>query len=140
MLKEEIKQVLKQSLGITDDDFETHVSYPKNLKMWARFPELKKYKIVAEVKESKYCSGGLKVGQKYTFSLIPSALLIEESNCPLCVRAIAPIANLMAGYWDRIMEGVDPNQGIWDIAECLDPGVNAGGLGHVIFKVYAQKI
>jgi len=137
--EEAIKQMMKQTVGITDEDFQTHISYPINLRMAERVPELLKYKIIAEVTESKYCNAGLKPGQKYTFKAFPAMLLTQESDCPLCVRAIGPIADLMVGFWDRIIEGVDPNQGMWYRAECLDPGVNRGGLGHVVFKVYAQK-
>ena len=138
--EEEIKQRMQQFIGITDEDFQTHISYPKNLKLAERGLELRKYKIIAEVKESKYCSAGLKPGQKYTFNTFPAMLLTEESDCPLCIRALGPIANLIEGFWDRIVEGVDPNKGMWHMAECLDPGVARGGLGHVVFKVYALKI
>ena len=137
---EELKQMMKQAIGITDEDFQTLVSAPGAGKMLGRFPELMKYKIIAEVTESKYCFAGLKPGQKYVFSAMPAMLLAEESDCPLCVRALGPIANVMMGFWDRIYEGVDPNQGIWRMAECLDPGIGRGGLGHVIFRVYAQEI
>lgn len=88
---------------------------------------------------SEYFNAGLKVGQKYTFNTMPVMLLTRDSDCPLCVRALGPIANLIMGFWDRIVEGIDPNQGMWHMAECLDPGVDRGGLGHVIFRVYAQK-
>jgi hypothetical protein len=81
--EEAIKQMMKQSIDITDEDFQTHISYPKNLRMAERAPELVKYKIIAEVTESKYCSAGLKVGQKYTFNAFPAMLLTEESDCPL---------------------------------------------------------
>ena len=137
--EEMIKQMMKGAIGITDEDFKTHMSYPQNVKMTGRAQELMKHKIIAEVTESKYCMAGLKAGQKYTFNAFPAMLLTQESDCPLCVRAIGPIADLMVGFWDRIIEGVDPNQGMWYMAECLDPGVNRGGLGHVVFKVYAQK-
>lgn len=136
---EQIKQMMKQQIGITDEDFQTWISVPGASKMLARFPELMKYKIVAEVIEAKYCTAGLQVGQKYVFSAMPAMLLPEESNCPLCVRALGPIANLMMGFWDRILEGVDPNEGMWRKAECLDPGISRGGLGHVVFSVYAQE-
>jgi len=112
--EEEIKQRMQQFIGITDEDFQTHISYLKNLKLAERGLELRKYKIIAEVKESKYCSAGLKPGQKYTFNTFPAML--------------------------RIVEGVDPNKGMWHMAECLDPGVARGGLGHVVFRVYALKI
>lgn len=134
------KQFMKQHHGITDEDFERHISYPANRKMILRKQELDKYKIVAEVIESKYCGAGIEVGQKYIFQGIPNLLLINESDCPLCVKAIGPVSELMHGFWDRIIEGADPNEGMWLYARCLDMGVKYGGLGSVIFRVYAQKI
>lgn len=137
--EEVVKQMMKQAIGITDEDFQTHMSHPKNRKIAERGQELMKYKVIAEVTESKYCMAGLKTGQKYTFNAFPSMLLTGESDCPLCVKAIGPIVGLIVGFCDKIIEGIDPNQGMPHIAECLDPGVKRGGLGHVVFKVYAQK-
>ena len=137
---EQIKQMMQQAVGISDEDFQTWISAPVTSKMAGKSAELMKYKIVAEVIEAKYCFAGLKPGQKYVFSAMPAMLLPEESDCPLCIRALGPLANLMMGFWDRIMEGVDPNQGMWQMAECLDPGIGRGGLGHVVFRVYAQEI
>ena len=137
---EEIKRRLQKAMGITDEDFEGFISFPNNVQIMKLFPEIVKYKIIAEVTESKYCFAGLKPGQKYTISGMPAMLLSEESDCPLCVRAIGPIANLVAGFWDRIIAGADPNQGMWQTAACLDPGTGRGGLGHVVFRVYARKM
>jgi uncharacterized repeat protein (TIGR04076 family) len=135
--KEIIKEMMQQAVGITDEDFETYLSYPKNLAIAEGTPELMKYKIIAEVTESKYCSAGLKTGQKYTFNALPAMLLPEESDCPLCARSIAPIGNILGGIWDKILKGT--NSETKEIVGCLDPGVEKGGLGHVVFKVYAQK-
>ena len=134
------KQMMKQQFGISDEDFQIHMSYPQNRKLAQRIPELMKYKIVAEVTEAKYCGAGLKVGQKFVFNTFPAMLIPGESDCPLCVRALGPIANLIVGFWDRMIEGADPNEGLWSVAECLDPGIKRGGLGHVVFKVSAKKI
>ena len=136
-MKEIMKQAMKQAVGITDEDFEKHISNPKNVALGAATPELMKYKIVAEVTASKYCSAGVKVGQKYVFQALPAMLLPEESDCPLCAKAIAPIGDMLQGVWDKIIEGTDVAEG--ETVGCLDPGVDNGGLGHVVFKVYARK-
>lgn len=130
----------KQIKGMTDDDFERFISNPANRKIVLSKNEMDKYKIIAEVIESKYCGAGVKVGQKYTFRTVPNVLLVDESDCPLCIKALGPVSELMHGFWDRIIEGVDPNEGMWQYARCLDMGIKYGGLGSVIFKVYAQKI
>lgn len=137
---EKAKQRMQQTLGISNEDFNKHVSFPHNRKIVERRQELEKYQIIAEVVQSKYCSAGLKPGLKFVFETIPPLLVPEETDCPICLRALGPLAYLVAGFWDRLIEGVDPNQGMWHIAECLDPGLEKGGLGHVVFKVYARKI
>ena len=135
--KEMIKQAMQQAVGITDEDFEKHISNPKNLALSEHTLELMKYKIIAEVTETRYCSAGLKVGQRYTFQVLPAMLLPEESDGPLCARALAPVGDVLQGVWDKIIAGADVSKG--EMVGCLDPGVDKGGLGHVVFKVYAQK-
>ena len=135
--KEFIKQMMQQAIGITDEDFETYLSFPHNLKIAESTPELMKYKIIAEVTDVQYCTAGLKKGQKYTFQALPAVLLPDESDCPPCARALAPIGNMLGDVWEKLMNGDTTST---TVVECLDPGVNKGGLGHVIFKVYAQKM
>jgi len=137
---EETKKFMKQRHGITDEDFEKHISYPINRKLILHKKELDKYRIIAEVTESKYCGAGCKVGQKYVFQSIPNLLLVNESDCPLCIKALGPVSELMHGLWERIVEGLEPNEGMGQYARCLDMGLKYGGLGSVAFRVYAQKI
>lgn len=146
MVEENEKQILQEAytrmqrtFGMTEKEFEKHVGYPHNRKIVIKHSELRKYRIVAEVIQSQYCSAGLQIGQKLVFKAVPSLLLPEESDCPVCLRAIGPLANLAAGFWDRIIDDRSPNDGMWNLAECLDPGLEKGGLGHVVFKVYARK-
>jgi uncharacterized repeat protein (TIGR04076 family) len=134
------KEAMHRAIGVTARDFEKHISFPHNRKIVLNTLEMQKYRIIAEVTESKYCSAGLKVGQKLVFSCIPVVYLPEESDCPLCLRAVGPVAPLAAGFWDRIIDGREPNGGMWYISECLDPGLDKGGIGHVVFKVHARKV
>jgi len=137
---EEARRGLHQTFGMTRKEFDIYYSYPHNRKIVKKMAELGNYRIVAEVIESKYCSAGLQKGQKLVFKALPSLLIPEESDCPFCLRAVGPLGNLAAGFWDRIIDGRNPNDGMWHISECLDPGLEKGGLGHVVFKVYARKV
>jgi uncharacterized repeat protein (TIGR04076 family) len=137
---EEIRRILQQDVGISNEDFQTFMSFPNADRFVRVTPELKKYKIIAEVIDSKYCVAKLKPGQKYTISGLPAVLLVQESDCPLCIKAIGPIANQISEFWERIAEGGDPSQGMEKIVECMDVGIDRGGLGHVVFRVYAQKV
>lgn len=135
--KDFIKQMMQQAIGITDEDFQTYMSFPRNMELAKATPEFMKYKIIAEVTDAKYCTAGLKKGQKFTLQSLPAVILSGESDCPLCARAIAPIGSILGEVWEEIAKGGPTST---RVVECLDPGVKEGGLGHVIFKVYAQKV
>lgn len=132
-----MKQMMKQAIGMTDEDFKIFISFPQNRQSGNGTAELMKYKIIAEVTEAKYCTAGLKKGQKFTFKTIPSVLMPEESDCPPCTRALAPLGSMLADLWEKIAKGEIKES---RVVECLDPGVTKGGLGHVTFKVYIKKI
>ena len=133
------KALWKQRHNMSDEDFETFISSPGHRNMSLRTKEMRKYKIIAEVIKSKYCNAGLKVGQKYVFSTMPSMLLPDESDAPFCIKALAPMGNVHYGFWDRLSAGIDPNEGLWTHVQCMDPGIERGGLGNVQFRVYAKK-
>ena len=135
----EAGQGLKQFMGMSDAELEEHISFGFNRGLLAHSQEMTQAKIIAEVTESKYCSAGCKVGQKFVLQAFPAMLLPEESDCPLCVKAIGPVADLVHQLWDRMSEGLDPNDGQAQFASCLDQGIKYGGLGNVRFKLYVQK-
>ena len=135
MLAEPIRKMLKDSIGITDEDLNKLSSGLQ--KLLSAVPELLKWKIIAEVTDAKYCFAGCKVGDKLVFS--GTNLIAKESTCPLCMGAVAPLLERMHIMQDRIADGRDPN-GLWtSYAQCYDRGIEHGGLGKVIFKVYAEK-
>jgi len=136
-LDEAARNMLKQAIGITDADLEKLGSNIE--KVLASYPNMAQYRIVAEVVSSRYCFAGIQPGQKIVFNAVPPILNPQESNCPLCMRALGPLTNIINVLMDRLAQGVDPNDSIWRNAECLDPGVENGGLGKVVFRVYAEK-
>jgi len=135
----EAGQGLKQLFGMSEAEFEKHISYPFNRRLLARQDEMSKAKIVAEVTESKYCLAGCTVGQKLVIHALPAMLLPEESDCPLCIKAIGPVAAVVQQLWDRMSEGLDPNLAEAQFVSCLDQGIEYGGLGNVRFKVSVQR-
>lgn len=137
-LDAQTKQMLKQAIGITDADLAK--LGPNIERVLARFADFQKYQFVAEVVESKNCFAGIKKGQKYVFASAPPILLADQSDCPACLRALGPLTSFVNTMMERIVEGLDPNPGLFQVAECLDPGVDRGGLGKVVFRVYARKV
>jgi len=96
---EDRKLALKKMIGITDEDFEKYISFAHNRKLSLRRGEINQYHIIAEVTEAKYCTAGVKKGQKYVFSAIPNKLLMDQSTCPLCIKALGPLSDAMQVLW-----------------------------------------
>jgi hypothetical protein len=136
---EKQKLLWKQRHNMTDEDYATFLSHPAHLKMSLRTDEMRKYKVIAEAIKSSYCNAGVKVGQKFVFRVMPSKLLVEESDCPFCIKALGPMGQIMFGIWDRLLENSDPNESWWTGFQCLDPGIERGGLGNVQFRVYVVR-
>lgn len=135
----EAGRAFKEAMGMSDEEFEEHISFAFNRRLMARFQEMSRAKIIAEVTEATYCLAGCEVGQKLVFQCVPAMVLPEESDCPLCSKAIGPVAELVPQLWDRMSEGLDPNEGQAQFASCLDQGITYGGLGNVRFKVCVEK-
>jgi uncharacterized repeat protein (TIGR04076 family) len=131
------RQMTKQAIGITDEDLERLA--PGMKKLLSDLPEKMKWKIVAEVTESKYCFAGLKPGDKFVFNF--PMLNVAESTAAPCIEAIAPLAGHIRAMVGQVAEGGDPNDSIWATQQvsCMDVGVEHGGLGKVMFRVYAEK-
>ena len=131
------RQIIKQAIGITDEDLERLA--PGMKKLLSDLPEKLKWKVIAEVTESKYCFAGLKPGDKFVFNF--PVLNVGESTAAPCAEAIAPLASQIRAMVDRAAEGGDPNASIYATQQvpCMDVGLEHGGLGRVMFKVYAEK-
>jgi len=136
MLDKATREMLRERIGITDKDMDK--LGPGIAKLELASSELMKYKIIAEVTDSKYCFLGVKVGDKIVIK--HGTISKEETTCPLCLRAIGPLTPFVNVILDRIAEGVDPNDMVFRNSECLDPGLEHGGLGKVRFKIYTEKI
>jgi len=134
-MKESVREFLKQRLGMTDEDIDR---VPPGLEKLVS-SRLLHYKVIAEVTEAKYCVAGCKVGDKLVIGP-GSTVNTKESTCPLCIGALSPLMERLHLMWDRIAEGLDPNEGWLRHSVCFDPGLESGGLGSVAFRVYAEEV
>ncbi len=136
-MDEASRQITKQAIGITDEDLER--LSPGMKKLLSDLPEKMKWRIIAEVTESKYCFARLKPGDKFVFNF--PVLNVSESTAAPCAEAIAPLANQIRAMVDRAVEGGDPNASVYATQQvsCMDVGLEHGGLGRVMFKVYAER-
>jgi uncharacterized repeat protein (TIGR04076 family) len=126
----------KDMLGMTDEDI-AKITPEKEAEYKNAMENLTKYRIVAEVVDSKYCTALLQKGQKIVFNGVQ--IDKDASDCPLCVGAIAPLHSTLSVYLDRCMHGKNVDAPVGGVA-CTDPGMEVGGLGHVLFDVRIEEV
>ena len=135
---EYLRKVMKEARGWTDEEINSLSS-----KQWTRLDrsgKFRDYDIVAEVVEVNRCAFKPQKGDRFVFRA--GILLVpEESTFPaLCLWAMARIVPFTFMIMDRISIGVDPNDNFFDHVKCCDTGLQCGGLGEVLFRVYAEKV
>jgi uncharacterized repeat protein (TIGR04076 family) len=139
MEQDRIKDLVKQIVNITDEDWETFkTGSPGVYKFFTRIDAVGRQRIVAEVIESRYCAAGLQKGQQIVIE--GGALVPAKSTAPLCMRALGPLTGFVNTILEMIVAGENPNDRVFQVAECLDPGLEAGGLGKVKFQVRVEPM
>ena len=136
MKDEAILAIAKNVLGMSDEDIEK-VSPEQESEFKNSIENMAKYQLVAEVVKSRYCAAGLQVGQKMVVK--GAAIDPEATDCPLCVGAIDGLVRANAIYLDRCGRGRDVAAPLGGFA-CIDPGLDAGGLGSVVFAARIEPI
>ena len=136
MLQEPMRSILKQLIGITDEDLD-RIS-PGIQRFLSGISQLGQYKIIAEVIDSKYCAAGVKPGDKIVIR--GNTVSAPESTCPLCIGLLGPLMPRAYEMMVRLAEGLDPDEMIFKYSECFDTGLDHGGLGKVHFKLYTEKV
>lgn len=102
-------------------------------------PRATRYWIVAEPVYSAHCAGGHCVGRPLYFD--PTGMLIKH-KCPpgICPHAVSQLSPLIYNYYDHLLRGKNPDRMIFKHVTCTDPGLEHGGMGHVLFKLSHQKM
>ena len=132
----EMMALAKNMFNMSDEDI-AKVSPEQELEYKNAMTNMAKYRLVAEVVKSKYCAAGLQVGQKLVFNGVQ--IDKEASDCPMCVGAIAPLARHLTAYLDRCYHNTNLAAQLPGAA-CIDPGIDVGGLGHVLMKVSIEPV
>ncbi len=129
---------MKKIWGWTDEQINGLSS--KHQRLIKKGDEFRKWRLVAEVLEAKNCIAGLKKGDKYIFHG-SGFLLPEESTCPrICLWALTSFVPFSFMLYDRIGQGNDPSEFWIDRVRCLDVGVERGGYGEALFRLYSIKV
>lgn len=129
--------MVKKIWGWSEEQIK-HLS-PKHERLIEKGDDLRRWRLVAEVVEARNCVAGLKKGDQYVFHgsgfLVPE----ESTKAKICLWALGPIIPFSYMLYDRVGEGRDPSE-LWiDRVRCTDVGVERGGYGEVLFRVYCRE-
>jgi uncharacterized repeat protein (TIGR04076 family) len=125
-------------MGYSDEEMKIFRSDPVKVKMVTETPEFVKCRVIAEVIESHGCHANHRVGDR--FVLTPGGQLItEESPQRICISALGPVSQVMPAIFERLITKSDPNFERFNIIQCTDVGLDKGGWGKILMKVYVEK-
>ena len=138
MDKEKIFQRLQKHMGYSDEEMEIFKSDPVKVKTVTETPEFIKCRVIAEVIESHGCHAQHKVGDK--FVMTPGGTLLTETCAKeVCLYALTGVTRVMPAISERLLCKSDPDFERSDIVQCTDIGLDKGGWGKVLMKVYVEK-
>lgn len=133
-IDENVLEMMKQTLGYSDEEFEKWKAVPRNMQIAERMPNFMKYEIVAEVKKAHGCAVGHKPGDKFYFNA--SGVLLCKKGIPnICAGALMPVLPFAWGVLDKVAMGQDPQQIAFHHVKCLDVGLDNGGWGEILMEI-----
>lgn len=136
---EEIWRRFQKHMGYSDEEMKIFRSDPEKVKMVTQTPEFVKRRVIAEVIESHGCHAGHKVGDR--FAMTPGGQLIsEQSPKRICMFALGPVSHILPAISERLTSKSDPGCERFNIVQCTDTGLDKGGWGKILMKVYVEKI
>ena len=138
MKAEEIWKRFQQHMGYTDEEMKIFRSDPMKVRMVTETPEFVKCRVIAEVIESHGCHARHKVGDR--FVMTAGGQLITEA-CPkrMCMFALGPVSHQLPAIFERLISKSDPEFKKFNIVQCSDVGLDKGGWGKILMKVYVEK-
>jgi len=135
---EEIWQNFQEHMGYTDAEMRTFRSDPMKVKMVTQTPDFVKCRVIAEVIESHGCHAQHKVGDR--FALTPGGMLLAD-QCPkaMCLSALSAVNSVFPAIFERLISKSDPELEQFNIVHCPDVGLDKGGWGKILMKVYLER-
>ncbi len=134
---EEIWRRFQKHMGYSDEEMKIFRSDPEKVKMVTETPDFIKRRVVAEVIESEGCHAGHRVGDR--FVMTAGGQLITE-NCPkrMCMFALGPVSHTLPAIYERLITKSDPKRERFNLVQCTDIGLDKGGWGKILMKVYVE--
>jgi len=138
METEEIWKRFQKHMGYTDEEMKIFRSDPAKVKMVTQTSDFVKCRVIAEVIESRNCHAKHKVGDRFVMTA-GGQLIAEECPKKMCMFALGPVAGLLPVMYERLVTKSDPDCKRSNIVQCTDIGLDKGGWGKVLMKVYLEK-
>ncbi len=140
MLTGPIAELVKGATGLDDQGMAK--LHPGVEKLFRNIPKTLKYQTVAEVIKSEHCFARVKVGDKLVFDPF---LNPQKSSGVMCPKALLPVVAQIGAIWEMAIEWADSGKEtlpeiVWNSVRCLDPGLEDGGTGGVVYHIRLEKI
>jgi uncharacterized repeat protein (TIGR04076 family) len=136
MDQDRLAEIIRRRLNLDGQDWTVIKENPKFKRLFQNALEASKYRLEAEVIESKGCHSGHVVGQKLIFDNSGN-LLTKECPDRVCAFLMPNLTVLINAFFENMMNGRDPNEVMFNTTGCFDTGPQCGGWGHVVFKMTA---
>ena len=140
MLTKETVELLKGAIGVTDEDLAK--MHSSKAKLFNNAMKTMQFQTVAEVIKSERCFAQVKVGDKLVFDPF---LNPEKSSGVMCPKALLPVMSQIGAIWEMAGEWAEsgkeePPEMIFGHVRCLDPGLEDGGVGGVVYKLHLEPV
>ncbi len=137
MDKHQITERIRKRLKLGEEEWGIIGKNPKFQRLFQNAVEASKYRLVAEVTDSKGCHTGHIIGQKLIFDNSGN-LLTKESPDRICAFLMPNLTVLINAFFENMMNGRNPNEVMFNTTGCFDTGPMCGGWGHVVVKMFAE--
>ncbi|WP_419663099.1 hypothetical protein Dvar_35550 [Desulfosarcina variabilis str. Montpellier] len=138
MEKEKLVEIVKQRLALEGEELSAVMNTPKFQRLFENAANASRYRLVAEVVESKGCHSGHVVGQKIIFDSAGN-LMTRQSPKRICAFLMPNLTVLINAFFENLMNGRDPNEVMFNRTGCFDVGPLCGGWGHIQVEMRAEQ-
>jgi len=137
--KEQITKMIQKRLGLEDKEFQAIKDSLKFQRLFDNILAGSRYRLVAEIVESKGCHSGHVKGQKLLFDSAGN-LLTREAPERVCAFLMPNLTVMINAFFENLLNGRDPNEVMFNRTGCYDVGPACGGWGHVIVEMRAETL
>ena len=137
MNTDQIIEIIRKRLHLEDQEWSIIEKNPKFQRLFQNAIEASKYRLVAEVIETKGCHSGHAVGQRIIFDNSGN-LLTKESPDRVCSFLMPNLTVLINAFFENFINGRNPNEVMFTTTGCFDTGPACGGWGHVVVRMTAE--